>query len=116
MGLAYAFFWAVAASTAVQLSPPSQHARAMSILVSGLTIPMVLGGLLGTFISEATGWRGGFWAVVVLTVKAASAGLWVLPKKTSGNVQEPNIMTELRAMKRPALWLVFATTAVSTTA
>lgn len=116
MGLAYACFWAVAASTAVQLSPPGRHARAISIVVSGLTIAMVLGGPLGTFISEATGWRGGFWAVVVLTVMAASAGLWVLPKKTSGNVQESSLKTELRAMKRPALWLVFATTAVTTAA
>jgi len=114
MGLAYACFWAVAASTAVQLAPPDRHARALSIVVSGLTVAMVLGGPAGTFISEATGWRGGFWAVVAGTAVAAVAGLLVLPSKTPGDAQEPDLRTELRAMRRPVLWLAFATTAATT--
>ncbi|WP_058875867.1 MFS transporter [Pseudomonas aeruginosa] len=116
MGLAYACFWAVAASTAVQLSPPDRHAGALSIVVSGLTVAMVLGGPAGTFISEATGWRGGFWAVVAVTAVAAMTGLLVLPKKTSGDAPEPDLKTELGAMKRPVLWLAFATTATTTAA
>ena len=114
MGLAYACFWAVAASTAVQLSPPDRHARSLSIVVSGLTVAMILGGPAGTFISEATGWRGGFWAVAAITAVAAVAGILVLPRKTPGDTQEPDLKTELRAMQRPVLWLAFATTAATT--
>ncbi|WP_075258218.1 MFS transporter [Herbaspirillum camelliae] len=116
MGLTYACFWAVAASTAVQLAPPDRHARALSIVVSGLTVAMVLGGPAGTFISEATGWRGGFWAVAAVTAVAAVAGFLVLPRKAPGDAQEQDLKTELLAMRRPVLWLALATTAATTAA
>lgn len=116
MGLAYACFWAVAAATAVQLSPPDRRAKALSIVVSGLTVAMVLGGPAGTYISEATGWRGGFWAVIAVTVISAVAVLLALPKHTASDAKEPDLVTELCAMKRPALWVAYATTMFTTAA
>nr|WP_321272395.1 MFS transporter [Alcaligenes faecalis] len=116
MGLAYACFWSVAAATAVQLSPPDRRAKALSIVVSGLTVAMVLGGPAGTYISEATGWRGGFWAVIAVTVISAVAVLLALPKHTARDAKEPDLVTELRAMKRPALWVAYATTMFTTAA
>lgn len=116
MGLAYACFWSVAAATAVQLSPPDRRAKALSIVVSGLTVAMVFGGPAGTYISELTGWRGGFWAVIVVTVISAAAVLLALPKHTSSDEQGPDLATELRAMKRPALWVAYGTTMFTTAA
>lgn len=116
MGLAYACFWSVAAATAVQLSPPDRRAKALSIVVSGLTVAMVLGGPAGTYISEATGWRGGFWAVIAVTVISAVAVLLALPKHTAGDAKEPDLVTELCAMKRPVLWVAYATTMFTTAA
>jgi DHA1 family chloramphenicol resistance protein-like MFS transporter len=116
MGLAYACFWSVAAATAVQLSPPDRRAKALSIVVSGLTVAMVLGGPAGTYISEATGWRGGFWAVIAVTVISAVAVLLALPKHTARDAKEPDLVTELRAMKRPALWVAYAITMFTTAA
>lgn len=116
MGLAYACFWSVAAATAVQLSPLDRRAKALSIVVSGLTVAMVLGGPVGTYISEATGWRGGFWAVIAVTVISAVAVLLALPKHTARDAKEPDLVTELRAMKRPALWVAYATTMFTTAA
>lgn len=116
MGLAYACFWSVAAATAVQLSPPDRRAKALSIVVSGLTVAMVLGGPAGTYISEATGWRGGFWAVIAVTVISAVAVLLALPKHTARDAKAPDLVTELRAMKRPALWVAYATTMFTTAA
>ena len=54
MGLAYACFWAVAAAMAVQLAA-DRRAKALAIVVSGLTAAMVIGGPVGTFISDAAG-------------------------------------------------------------
>ena len=115
-GLAYACFWAVAAATAVQLSPPALRAKALSIVVSGLTAAMVLGGPAGTFISDLTDWRGGFWAVVAATAISAIAVFVLSPNSTSEHVNKPNIKTELLAMKRPVLWVAYGTTAASTAA
>ncbi len=116
MGLAYACFWSVAAATAVQLSPPDRRAKSLSIVVSGLTAAMVLGGPAGTYISEATGWRGGFWAVVVVTLISAVSVLLALPKHSASDAQAPDLATELRAMKRPGLWVAYATTMFTTAA
>lgn len=116
MGLAYASFWAVAASTAVHLVTPDRRAKALSVVVSGLTVAMVLGGPLGTFISEATGWRGGFWAVVAATVLSAIAVLLALPESRENDGPSPDLSTEWQAMKRPALWAAYATTAATTAA
>ncbi|MGO3889688.1 MAG: MFS transporter [Paenalcaligenes sp.] len=117
MGLAYACFWAVAAATAVQVSPQGKHAKALSIVVSGLTVAMVLGGPAGTWISDYTGWRGGFWAVIGVTALSAIAGVLALSNTaTSSETTAPDLNTELRAMKRPVLWVAYATTMTTTAA
>lgn len=115
MGLAYACFWAVAAATAVQLSPPDRRARALSIVVSGLTAAMVLGGPIGTFVSDVTSWRGGFWAVVAVTAISAVCGFLAVPRTTGKTAAPaPDLHTELQTMKRPALWVAYASTMVTT--
>lgn len=116
MGLAYACFWAVAAAAAVQLSPPDRRAKALSIVVSGLTVAMLLGGPAGTFISEFTGWRGGFWAVLAVTAVSAVCGFLALPAQPAGKAAVPDLGAELQAMKRPALWVAYATTLATTAA
>lgn len=116
MGLAYACFWAVAAASAVQLSAPDRRAKSLSIVVSGLTVAMVLGGPAGTYISEITGWRGGFWAVVGLTAISAVSILIALPKHEPDGAPRPDIETELNAMRRPTLWVAYATTMLTTAA
>ena len=116
MGLAYACFWAVAAATAVQLTAPGRRAKALSVVVSGLTAAMVFGGPAGTLISELTAWRGGFWAVVAAVAISAITVFLVLPKQGQGDAQQPDLQAELRAMKRPALWVAYASTMVTTAA
>lgn len=116
MGLAYACFWAAAATTAVRLVRHDRRAKALSVVVSGLTIAMILGGPAGTFISELTSWRGGFWAVAVATAAAAIGVLVALPKVVDRGGAKPDVGTELRAMKRTALWAAYATTAATTAA
>ncbi|ESY68935.1 chemotaxis protein [Mesorhizobium sp. LNHC232B00] len=116
MGLAYACFWAMAAATAVQLAPAGRQAKALSIVVSGLTVAMIVGGPIGTFLSDLAGWRIGFWAVVAATVIAAIAVSFTVPEAKAGEGPAPVARAELRAMMRPALWAAYATTALTTAA
>lgn len=113
-GLAYAGFWAVAAVTAIGLVTPDRTARASGVVVSGLSIAMVAGGPAGALLSHFTGWRGGFWAVVALTVLGAVSTAVVVP--TTKAVQEPSVSRELRTMRKPQLWVVYAATLLSTAA
>ncbi|MGW2154789.1 MFS transporter [Nonomuraea sp. NPDC001699] len=113
-GLAYAGFWAVAAVTAIGLVPADRTARASGVVVSGLSLAMIAGGPAGAMISYFTGWRGGFWAVVALTVVGAVLTLVALPA-TSWHGRA-SVRGELRTMRRPQLWVVYAVTLLSTAA
>ncbi|MEU5945227.1 Cmx/CmrA family chloramphenicol efflux MFS transporter [Micromonospora sp. NPDC047465] len=113
-GLAYAGFWAVAAVTAISLVTPDRTARASGVVVSGLSLAMVAGGPAGAMLSYFTGWRGGFWGVAALTVAGAILTLLALPA-TSANVK-PSVRRELRTMRQPQLWVVYAATVLSTAA
>lgn len=117
-GIAYAGFFAVAAVTAINLAPPDRNARASGIVVSGLSLAMVAGGPAGTLLSHFTDWRGGFWAVVVLTVVGAVGCLVGIPAATprSGTPAAPSVARELATLRRPALWVIFAITILTTAA
>ncbi|WP_163506469.1 MFS transporter [Fodinicola acaciae] len=113
-GLAYAGYWAVAAVTAISLVSSDRTARASGVVVSGLSLAMIVGGPAGAFLSYFTGWRGGFWAVVVLTIVGAVLMLVMLP--ATDTREQPRVRDELRTMRRPQLWLIFAATLLSTAA
>ncbi|MEO3875879.1 MFS transporter [Nonomuraea sp. B12E4] len=113
-GLAYAGYWAVAAVTAIGLVTPDRTARASGVVVSGLSLAMIAGGPAGALLSYFTGWRGGFWGVVALTAAGAILSLLAMPATSAG--EEPSVRRELRTMRRPQLWVVYAVTILSTAA
>jgi len=113
-GLAYAGFFAVAAVTAISLVTPDRNARASGVVVSGLSVAMVAGGPVGTLLSNLTDWTGGFWGVVTLTAVGVIACAAGLPATTPS--AEAGLSGELRAMRTPRLWGVYAITILSTAA
>ncbi|MCP2170378.1 MFS transporter [Goodfellowiella coeruleoviolacea] len=117
-GIAYAGFFAVASVTAISLVTPDRNARASGVVVSGLSVAMVAGGPAGTLLSHFTDWRGGFWAVVVLTVAGIVGCLLGLP--AGGAVPEaaarPSVSRELATMRKPLLWGMYAITVLTTAA
>lgn len=113
-GLAYAGFFAVAAVTAISLVTPDRNARASGVVVTGLSVAMVAGGPAGTLLSNLTDWTGGFWGVVTLTVVGVIACAVGLPATAPS--AEPSLSGELRVMRTPRLWGVYAITILSTAA
>ncbi|WP_285404898.1 MFS transporter [Luteibacter sp. ME-Dv--P-043b] len=71
-GLAHGLFLAVASSAAATAAGPAKGGRAVALVFSGLTVALVLGVPLGTFLGRLTGWRPLLLAIAVL----AGAG-WV---------------------------------------
>ncbi|MFI8420312.1 MFS transporter [Streptomyces sp. NPDC085479] len=117
-GIAYAGFFAVASVTAISLVTLDRNARASGVVVSGLSVAMVAGGPAGTLLSHFTDWRGGFWAVVALTVVGIGSCLLGLPAagpdpaRTGG----PSVSRELATMRKPALWGIYGITVLTTAA
>ncbi|HLU73941.1 MAG TPA: Cmx/CmrA family chloramphenicol efflux MFS transporter, partial [Nonomuraea sp.] len=111
----YAGFWAVAAVTAINLVPAGARGRALSVVVGGLTMAILIGLPAGTLMGQSLSWRATFWAVAALSALAAAGVLATVPN-TRQQGGEPSVRAEVRALARPQVWLAVATTAVSTAA
>ena len=61
--LVSAFASGMLAGAPSRLVPAHRRARALAVMVGGLTVANVPGVPLGTVVGEALGWRAGFWAV-----------------------------------------------------
>ena len=68
--IAVGAFWAVGAAIATRVAGPRARARAMGVMVGGLTLANVIGVPLGTAFGEALGWRGPFWILAGLALVA----------------------------------------------
>lgn len=62
-----AAFWAVGAVLAARIAGEGRIARAMAVIVGGLTLSNILGVPVGTWIGQKFGWQGAFVAVTVAT-------------------------------------------------
>ncbi|WP_298326951.1 Cmx/CmrA family chloramphenicol efflux MFS transporter [Haloactinopolyspora sp.] len=104
-------FWAVAAVVAVRLTPPGLTARALAVLVGGLTVANVLGVPAGTWVGQELGWRAAFWAVAALAGLAAAAIIAIVRVPGDDEASAPRLRNELRAFRTRRMWLALATTA-----
>jgi DHA1 family inner membrane transport protein len=107
--LAHGSFFGVGAVAARRLVPPDQATRAISLMITGLTLANVIGVPLGTFVAQQASWRVVLGAIALIGV-ATIAGLlaWMPP-----DAGEPtDLRGELRAFRRGQVWLVLGLTMV----
>ncbi|MBA4866734.1 MFS transporter [Streptomyces sp. PSKA54] len=115
-GMAYAGFWALASVAAVSLVPDDRRGKAMSVVVSGLSLSMILGVPAGTLLAQHANWQAAFWAVAAMTALSAIALLLVLPGGRETETPHLRLRTELRSLAVPRLWAAYATTALTISA
>lgn len=108
-------FWAVGGVVATRLVPAHRRARALAVMVGGLTVANVIGVPLGTVVGELLGWRAGFWAVAGLAA-VGFAGVAVFVPWVSGTGARPDLRAELRAFAGPRIWVALGMTAVASAA
>ena len=102
-------FWGVASVTAVRAVTPDRTARALSVLLGGLTVANVLGVPAGTWIGQWLGWRATFWAVgIVALISLAGVVAFVPADARTGEV--PRLRDELRTFRNGRLWVSLSTT------
>ncbi|WP_032984067.1 MFS transporter, partial [Cronobacter condimenti] len=80
-GLAHGVFFSVGSTIATSLVPKEKAASAIAIMFGGLTVALVTGVPLGTFIGQHFGWRETFLAVSALGVVALVSSLILVPKE-----------------------------------
>lgn len=110
-GLAHGVFFSIGATIATSLVAKDKTASAIAIMFSGLTVALVTGVPLGTFIGQHFGWRATFLAVSALGVIAFIASLIFIPRNLQHN-KPASVLQQLQVLKQPRLLLVYAMTAV----
>jgi DHA1 family inner membrane transport protein len=110
-GLAHGVFFSIGSTIATSLVPKEKAASAIAIMFTGLTVALVTGVPLGTFIGQHFGWRETFLAVSALGVIAFIGSLIYVPKNIAHS-KPASLLQQLQVLKQPRLLLVYAMTAI----
>ncbi|UFU02588.1 MFS transporter [Ruania suaedae] len=110
-GLPHGAFFGVAALVAAALAGPAWRARAVSMVMLGLTVATMVGVPLATVLGQAVGWRSTY-GLVVLTALATVVAVWrfvpVLPRSAA----PASARSELRAFRYPQVWFALGIGAI----
>lgn len=110
-GLAHGVFFSIGSTIATSLVSKDKEGRAIALMFSGLTVALVTGVPLGTWIGQYFGWRMTFLAVAVLGLLALLGSLLLVPRQLKQG-QPASLLQQLKVLTEPRLLLVFAMTAV----
>jgi predicted MFS family arabinose efflux permease len=108
-GLAHGVFFSIGSTIATSLVPKEKAASAIALMFSGLTVALVTGVPLGTFIGQHFGWQTTFLAVSLLGVVAVAGILVLVPGALPGGLPA-GLAAQAAVLKKPRLLLVYAMT------
>ncbi|GAC1524093.1 MAG: MFS transporter [Collimonas sp.] len=110
-GLAHGVFFSIGSTIATSLVPKEKAASAIALMFTGLTVALVTGVPLGTFIGQTFGWQSTFLAVSLLGV-IAFVGSWILVPDNIAGSKPASLLIQAAVLKKPRLLLVYAITAL----
>lgn len=110
-GLAHGVFFSVGSTIATGLVAKEKAASAIAIMFSGLTVALVTGVPLGTWIGQVFGWRETFLVVSLLGVIAMVGSLLLIPSNLPKGAAS-TIREQLAVLTKKPLLLVYAKTAL----
>jgi len=110
-GLAHGVFFSIGSTIAASLVPKEKAASAIAIMFGGLTVALVTGVPLGTFIGQQFGWRETFLVVSAISVIALISSIILIPKDIPTRAVA-GIREQLQVLTHPRLLLIYLITAL----
>lgn len=110
-GFAHGVFFSIGATIAAGLVPEDKRASAIAIMFAGLTVAIVTGVPLGTYIGQHFGWRATFIGVALLGIIGFIASSLLIPN-TIQKSKALKLSDQLKVLKNPSILLVLAITAL----
>ena len=110
-GLAHGVFFSIGSTIATGLVSKEKEASAIAIMFTGLTVALVTGVPLGTWIGQNFGWRATFMVVAALGLIALIGSALLVPKNLKQSAPA-KISQQLKVLTQPRLLLVYGMTAV----
>ncbi|MDO3387827.1 MFS transporter [Gilvimarinus sp. SDUM040013] len=102
-GLPHGTYFGVAALVVASLVPPSQRGKAVSRVMVGLTVAILIGNPMATWLGQSISWRYAF--ALVGGISVLTVGLIYIYVPLNQNQLRNNPLAELKAFNRPEVWL-----------
>lgn len=110
-GLAHGVFFSIGSTIATGLVAKDKAASAIAIMFTGLTVALVTGVPLGTYIGQTLGWQATFLTVAILGIIALAGSAFLVP----ANLKQPpvtKLSAQMKVLTHPRLLLIYAITAL----
>ena len=99
LGIALGGFWSMSAALAMRLVPEALFPRAMSLILSGVSVATVCAAPLGAWMGEVWGWRSAFVAAGAVSIVGCLEQFDTLPALPPQG--EPNLRVLAELLRRP---------------
>lgn len=110
-GLAHGVFFSIGSTIATSLVAKEKAASAIAIMFGGLTVALVTGVPLGTFIGQHFGWRETFLAVSAIGIIALIASVILIPNNIPTRAVA-SVKEQIKVLTHPRLLIIYAITAL----
>ncbi|MEJ0100275.1 MAG: MFS transporter [Pseudomonadota bacterium] len=101
LGVALGGFWSMAGALTMRLAPEQMLARAMSLVLTGVSLATVSAAPIGAWMGAKWGWHSAFVAAGVLSVVALAAQAFTLPALPPRD--KPNLRVLFELLTRPSV-------------
>jgi predicted MFS family arabinose efflux permease len=101
LGVGLGGFWAMSVALVIRLSPPGSEARAMAVIMTGVSVATVCAAPLGAWISSTAGWRPAFYLTAMVGAAAFVVQMVTMPSLPSTG--SASLSTLGGALRRPAI-------------
>jgi DHA1 family inner membrane transport protein len=109
-GLPHGAYFGVAALVAAHASPPEQRGKAVGRVMLGLSVALLVGNPLATWMGQALSWRYAFAVVTLIALATVAMTARVLPRGLGA--PRTDALRELRDFNRAPVWLALGTGAI----
>jgi len=110
-GLAHGVYFSIGSTIAASLVPQDKRATAIAIMFAGLTLAIVSGVPLGTYVGQNFGWRATFIGVAILGVIGATASSILIPSRIKRGTAL-KLKDQVKVIAQPSILIVLAITAL----
>ena len=108
-GLAHGVFFSIGSTIATGLVSKEKAASAIAIMFTGLTVALVTGVPLGTYIGQSFGWQSTFLTVAILGFIALIGSALLVPNNLA-QAPASKLSAQLKVLTQPRLLLVYLIT------
>ena len=109
-GLPHGAYFGVAALVAAHISPPEKRGSAVALVMLGLSVALLVGNPLATWLGQVFGWRHAFALVSLIALATVAMIAWRLP--AGMGAPRTDALRELRDFNRKPVWLTLGIGAI----